>query len=278
MENNWPTTSENIEKLASALSQTQGEIESAKKNAENKFFHQKYADLASVWDAIRKPLSSHGLAIIQTTEYSENNIIIITTLLHSSGQWIRGKFAIKPIKQDPQGLGSAFTYGRRYSLSAIIGIAPDDDDDAENSMNRKINTNKPNNSLILKTTQNIIKKSTTKSLKNLQIAKKLALFKAEKFGIGKNKYYEILGLNGFEHSNDVPLDDVSTQNAIYDGMMKEAEIKFKLSKKDIIKKANEIKKSISKLQAYMMSHFNTTEWDNLSLPQRQSIANNLDFI
>lgn len=116
--------SDDIGKLAAALAIAQGEMEGAKKTAKNPFFKSNYADLQSVWDAVRAPLSKNGLCIIQTVEGSE----LVTTLCHSSGQWIRGALVMTPQKKDPQGIGSAITYARRYSVEAICGIGREDDD------------------------------------------------------------------------------------------------------------------------------------------------------
>jgi hypothetical protein len=120
--------SESIAKLAEALSKAQGKIKGAAKDTANPFFKSKYADLASVWDACRDQLSAHGLSVIQTTEDSPDGATVITTLSHSSGEWIRGRLTLKPVKNDPQGVGSAITYARRYALAAIVGVAPEDDD------------------------------------------------------------------------------------------------------------------------------------------------------
>ena len=94
----------------------------------NEFFKSKYADLASVIDAARNALSKNNLAVIQTTQTINGELVLFTTLSHSSGEWIRGEYPIKPVKQDPQGFGSAMTYARRYAFSAITGIASEDDD------------------------------------------------------------------------------------------------------------------------------------------------------
>ena len=131
--------SEQINELATALAKAQGDLKGAKKDSKNPFFHSSYADLASVWDACREPLSKNGLSVVQTTDWvvgEEHCLLLLTTLLHSSGQWITGKLLIKPVKDDPQGLGSAITYARRYALSAIVGVAAEDDD-AESAMGRK---------------------------------------------------------------------------------------------------------------------------------------------
>lgn len=120
--------SDQINELASALSKAQGEIHGAKKDSANPFFKSSYADLASVMDAIREPFAKNGLAITQTFDNLPEGLVICTTLMHSSGQWIKGTMAIHPVKQDPQGVGSATTYARRYSLAAIAGVAQVDDD------------------------------------------------------------------------------------------------------------------------------------------------------
>lgn len=126
-------TSETLEKLAPALAKAQAKMAGAKKDADNPFFKSKYADLSSVWTAIREPLTENGLSVIQTVSAPEGQeaagIVLITTmLLHESGQWIRDTLTMKAKENTPQGLGSTITYGRRYGLSAIAGVAPEDDD------------------------------------------------------------------------------------------------------------------------------------------------------
>lgn len=130
--------SEQINALAAALAKAQGEIKGAIKDSKNPFFKSNYADLASIQDACREPLSKNGLCVMQTTDTDEHgNTYIFTTLAHSSGQWMQGKLKINPQKNDPQAVGSALTYARRYALAAIVGIAQVDDD-AESAMNREI--------------------------------------------------------------------------------------------------------------------------------------------
>ena len=117
-----------IGQLAAALAAAQGKITGALKDSSNPFFKSKYADLASCWEACRIPLSENGLAVIQTTAESADGVIVLTTLVHKSGEWIRGTLMMKPIKADPQGVGSCITYARRYALAAIVGLAQIDDD------------------------------------------------------------------------------------------------------------------------------------------------------
>lgn len=122
--------SETIGKLAEALSKAQAEMEGAKKGATNPHFNRKYADLASVWDACRGPLTANNLAVAQLMQKAEdtNSVCVVTTLIHSSGEWISGELNVPVAKRDPQGFGSAITYARRYTLMAMVGIAPEDDD------------------------------------------------------------------------------------------------------------------------------------------------------
>jgi hypothetical protein len=129
--------SENIHELAAALAKAQGEMQAAIKDSVNPFFKSKYADLGSVWDAARPVLSKNGLCIIQSTEVAaDGKVIMVTTLAHSSGQWIKSYLPLNPSKNDSQGIGAAITYLRRYSLSALVGVVCDDDDDGETAVGR----------------------------------------------------------------------------------------------------------------------------------------------
>jgi len=132
-------TSEQISELAAALAKAQSMMENAVMNRVNPHFKSKYADLAAIFDAARKPLSANGLAIVQTI----GDGVLHTRLLHTSGQWIASEHPL-PMSGRPQEIGSALTYARRYSLSALIGIAADEDDDANaaNRSNGKDNTEK----------------------------------------------------------------------------------------------------------------------------------------
>jgi hypothetical protein len=122
--------SETIGKLSESLAKAQGTMKPAVMNKENPFFKSKYADLQSVWDAIRDPFSKNGLSVIQTTEVVDSGTIVNTTILHSSGEWISSALKLNPTQNTPQGVGSALTYARRYALSAIAGVCADEDDDA----------------------------------------------------------------------------------------------------------------------------------------------------
>ena len=125
--------SECITDLAAALVKAQGAIKGAKKDSTNPHFRNSYADLESVWDACREPLTKNGLSVTQmphtvTDEQGRVHLYVRTMLLHSSGQFIADTCEIPLSKLDAQGVGSAITYGRRYGLSAMVGVAPADDD------------------------------------------------------------------------------------------------------------------------------------------------------
>lgn len=113
--------------LAAALAKAQAAFKPAIKDASNPFFKSKYCDLSGALDAVRDALSVNGLAIVQSTDAGEK-MTLHTTLLHASGEWISSTYPITAVKQDPQGIGSAVTYARRYSLMALLGIAAEDDD------------------------------------------------------------------------------------------------------------------------------------------------------
>lgn len=117
-----------IGELVKALAVAQGKITGALKDSANPFFKSKYADLASVWDACRGPLSDNGIAVIQQTTADDSGVFVITTLAHESGQWMRSALRLHPKDDTPQGIGSAITYGRRYALASAVGVAQVDDD------------------------------------------------------------------------------------------------------------------------------------------------------
>lgn len=118
-----------INELAAALAKAQASIEGAAKSNINPAFKSKYADLASVWDACRGPLTANGLSVAQLPSIEDGGRVAVRTmLLHASGQYVAETLSVVPVKTDPQGVGSAITYLRRYGLSAMVGVAPDDDD------------------------------------------------------------------------------------------------------------------------------------------------------
>ena len=139
--------SDSIGALAAALSKAQADITGALKDSSNPFFKSKYADLASCWDACRKQLAANNLAVIQTiyVHWESGQTMLATTLVHSSGEWIRSDLPVLAKDLSPQAQGSGITYARRYALAAIVGLAQIDDD-AEAAQGRPF-TNDPRGDL-----------------------------------------------------------------------------------------------------------------------------------
>ena len=120
--------SEKIDKLAAALSKAQSEMKGAEKKSVNPFFNSGYADLHTVIESSFPHLTKYGLSVIQGNESNPGEFFVTTMLLHESGQWIKSKLKMPIEKVTAQSIGSTITYGRRYGLSAITGIAQYDDD------------------------------------------------------------------------------------------------------------------------------------------------------
>lgn len=137
--------SSSIAALAAALAKAQAEMSGAAKDSANPYFKSKYADLESVWSACRKPLTDNGLSVIQTSQPTKHGLMLVTTLAHSSGEWIRGYMPILAKDATAQSQGSGITYARRYALAAIVGVYQTDDD-AEAAQGRGF-TNDPRGDL-----------------------------------------------------------------------------------------------------------------------------------
>jgi hypothetical protein len=88
----------------------------------------KYADLASVMDAVREPLSANGLSVTQAPTMNGDGFVLVSRLMHTSGQWLEATYPLSA-NVSSQEMGSAITYGRRYCTLALLGIAADEDDD-----------------------------------------------------------------------------------------------------------------------------------------------------
>lgn len=127
--------SESTKELATALAKAQGQMGAAIKDRENPAFKAggrvtKYADLNAVWDACRGVLTDNGLSVMQMPEDAgEGRIALTTILLHSSGEFIGNTASTRIVKDDPQGVGSAITYLKRYALASFVGVVADEDDD-----------------------------------------------------------------------------------------------------------------------------------------------------
>lgn len=114
--------------LFGAYLAAQKEMGDLLKTSTNPAFKSKYADLAAVIEAVLPALHNNGFALMQPPHSDGALVEVETLLLHESGGYVRSSLGLRPTKQDPQGIGSAVTYGRRYALQSIAGIAPEDDD------------------------------------------------------------------------------------------------------------------------------------------------------
>lgn len=123
-------TSESIVNLSASLVAAQADARNATFDSVNPHFKNRYASLAEVIETMKPVLAKHGLAIVQMPAVRMDiGPVLMTRILHQSGEWIEDEYPINPIKNDPQGFGSAITYARRYTLPGILMIASEEDDD-----------------------------------------------------------------------------------------------------------------------------------------------------
>ena len=135
--------SESISKFAAAFVKAQASMGNAVKGSANPFFKSKFADLNSIREACTPALNEQGIAILQPTTVIDGKLYIETVLMHESGEFISGLYEIVVAKQnDPQALGSAISYGRRYGLQAMVSVGAEDDD-SESALGRKQTYTKP---------------------------------------------------------------------------------------------------------------------------------------
>ncbi|WP_336488331.1 ERF family protein [Methylobacterium nigriterrae] len=127
--------SASIAALSKAIHAAQGVLTGVVKDSKNPHFKNRYASLEAVLDTARPALQANGLSVTQAPgALVEGSIEITTMLMHTSGEWMRSTLHMPVVKRDPQGVGSAITYGLRYALMAALGVPPTDDDDGERAM------------------------------------------------------------------------------------------------------------------------------------------------
>lgn len=126
------TFSDKFDIVIKSLMNARKEMDTVKKDSTNPFHKSKYASLGSYIDACEEALTKNGLILIPCVNMVEGdnlNAILVCTLMHAdSGQWIQSYIPLLNIKGDCQGLGSAITYMRRYSLASMLNLCPEDDD------------------------------------------------------------------------------------------------------------------------------------------------------
>jgi hypothetical protein len=126
-------SSETIASLAAALVEAQKGMPNVPKETVGQVGNQKrnYADLATVTETARPIMSSAGLAWVQgCSDGASGSVTVTTRIMHTSGEWIEESLSMPTGQGGAQQVGSAITYARRYSLMAMLGLAPEDDDGA----------------------------------------------------------------------------------------------------------------------------------------------------
>lgn len=122
--------SESIQKLAVALVKFNSEVKIIEKDASNPHFKNRYASLDTIIDEVRPLLAKHGLSVLQFPGGDGEKFTLRSMLVHESGEWIESEpLTMRPVKNDPQGIGSCNTYARRYSLSSLLSLNTGEDDD-----------------------------------------------------------------------------------------------------------------------------------------------------
>lgn len=118
--------------LYAAIHKAQAKIETVRKNGENPHFRSKYATLDEIWETVRKAVNEAGLVVFCSVEKRDGERVMVTHLAEaSSGEEISCAFPIAAAANTPQAIGSALTYARRYTLTALLEIVTGDgaDDD-----------------------------------------------------------------------------------------------------------------------------------------------------
>lgn len=129
--------------LFKALAKFHENLVQPKKNAENPYFHNNYVSLEGVQKAIDDAAKGTGITYTQLVYDTNDGKTVQTIMIHSSGQLLRsGTLTLRPTKSDPQGIGSAITYAKRYQLAAMFGISSDIDDDGNEASAPKQTSNR----------------------------------------------------------------------------------------------------------------------------------------
>ena len=133
--------SESIIELSKSLVKFNAKVGKVSKDANNPFFKNKYATIDNIIEEIRPILAEFGLSILQLPSGDGASVQISTLLIHESGEWLESEtLTMKPVKNDPQGMGSAITYARRYSLQSFLSLNTGEDDDGNNASQQKKST------------------------------------------------------------------------------------------------------------------------------------------
>ena len=136
--------SESLTKFAPAFLKAQKALKKAQKDGTNPHFHSKFPTFESVWDACMPSFHENDLMVVQRPEGSANGVTVHTMVLHVSGEFMEDALNMPCAKpNDPQAVGSALTYGRRYGLEAMAGIVREDDDAEAATNHTEVRATKP---------------------------------------------------------------------------------------------------------------------------------------
>ncbi|QDX91102.1 recombinase (plasmid) [Brevibacillus laterosporus] len=139
-------SSDSIKSIAEALANFNAEVSKVAKDANNPFFKNTYATLDQIIDEVRPILQKNGLSILQLPGGDGEKVALRTLLIHQSGEWIESEpLSMKPVKNDPQSVGSAITYARRYSMAAFLSLNTGEDDDGNAATHKRAPNNTPQN-------------------------------------------------------------------------------------------------------------------------------------
>ena len=181
------TKSDTIASLAAALNKAQAEMSGAKKSAKNPFFKSNYANLEEVINCVKEPFANNGLSFVQFPISGEGLAGVETIIMHESGEFISGEFLLKCSKNDPQGMGSAITYARRYGLQSACGIPSEDDDGNAASAKKPLMTAKDAASKLetAKTVDDLVKVWNSLPIDVKQVESVIAAKDSKKAGLTK---------------------------------------------------------------------------------------------
>lgn len=146
--------SNEINEIAKALAEFQQVVKDAKLDSVNPHFKSKFSSLSAIYAACRPLMGKYGLSFTHIVEPNGEGMLVSTLLMHSSGQWIKSSMPVHVDHSKPQAVGSGISYGRRYTLAAIVGISDTEDDDANEAQNNP--APKPETKYLTKEQKNIL--------------------------------------------------------------------------------------------------------------------------
>lgn len=129
--------SQEIGELAKSLIAVQAKLKPIVKDSTNPHFKNKYASLDGIMGEVRPALTEENLALVQGGSEANGGVCVTTMLIHGSGQWISFDYQMPLEKPTAQSVGSAITYGRRYGVCSILGLATEEDDDGNAASSAK---------------------------------------------------------------------------------------------------------------------------------------------